>query len=155
MFSGIALPVGDLPLELIDHHALGGRLHDCGSQQEFRFLLQAGECVLPAWLDGQLQILRWGNKRQQSRVLPPTAWTWLQTLESGAWAQWEPQPVVIPATMGVDNGVWFHVIEGVRGVAVRDEKGQAVVYVLCEPASHYYEVMTRSPWMPVLIGERI
>jgi hypothetical protein len=30
-----------------------------------------------------------------------------------------------------------------------------VAYMLCEPASHYYQVMTRSPRMPVLIDERI
>jgi hypothetical protein len=29
------------------------------------------------------------------------------------------------------------------------------VYVICEPASHYYAIMTRSAWMPVLVGERI
>jgi hypothetical protein len=55
----------------------------------------------------------------------------------------------------VDRGVWFAIREGVRGVAVRDEKGRDVVYALVEPASHYYQVMTRSPWMPVLVGERI
>jgi hypothetical protein len=38
---------------------------------------------------------------------------------------------------------------------VRDEQGRPVVYVLVEPASHYYQVMTRSVWMPVLVGERI
>jgi hypothetical protein len=63
--------------------------------------------------------------------------------------------VVIPATMGMDRGVWFAIREGVRGVAVRDEKGRNVAYVLVEPASHYYQVMTRSLWMPVLVGERI
>ena len=26
--------------------------------------------------------------------------------------------------------------------------------MICEPASYYYRVMTRSHWMPVLIGER-
>jgi hypothetical protein len=34
-------------------------------------------------------------------------------------------------------------------------KRTPTVYVLCEPASHYYEIMTRSKWAPVLIGERI
>jgi hypothetical protein len=30
------------------------------------------------------------------------------------------------------------------------------VYVVCEPAGHYYQAMTRgSRWVPVLIGERI
>ena len=38
---------------------------------------------------------------------------------------------------------------------VSDEGGAARVYLVCEPASHYYAVMTRSEWMPVLIGERI
>ena len=40
-------------------------------------------------------------------------------------------------------------------VVVRDEQGSPVVYVLCEPATHYYQVMTRSPWMPVLVGDLI
>jgi hypothetical protein len=44
----------------------------------------------------------------------------------------------------------------VRGGVVRDKRGANVVFVLCEPASHYYEVMTRgSSWMPVLVGEFI
>jgi hypothetical protein len=45
--------------------------------------------------------------------------------------------------------------QGVRGLLVRDEKGEPVVYVLCEPATRYYRVMTRSERMPVLIGEHI
>ena len=65
------------------------------------------------------------------------------------------EPAVIPATLALDGGVWYKVRQGVRGVAVRDERGGVVVYPLVEPASHYYEVMTRSPWMPVLVGERI
>jgi hypothetical protein len=43
----------------------------------------------------------------------------------------------------------------VRGVLVADERGGPRVYVVSEPASHYYAVMTRSAWMLVLIGERI
>jgi hypothetical protein len=62
---------------------------------------------------------------------------------------------MIPATMGLDRGVWFHIREGVRGVVVRDEQGSPVVYVLCEPATHHYQVMTRSSWMPVLVGDLI
>lgn len=27
------------------------------------------------------------------------------------------------------------------------------VYLICEPATRYYRVMTRSDWMPVLVGE--
>jgi hypothetical protein len=31
----------------------------------------------------------------------------------------------------------------------------AVVYMICEPASHYYRVMTGSERMPVFIEQRI
>lgn len=57
--------------------------------------------------------------------------------------------------VGLDRGVWFRVREGVRGVMLRDEQGQPIVYVLVEPPTHYYEVMTRSEWMPALVGELI
>jgi hypothetical protein len=155
MFSGIALAVSDLPEELVERHGLRRRVHVRGGEAEVRFLLGDRERALPAWLDGRLRVVRWGNRRGQSRALPCTAWTWLKTVEAGAWSEWGAAPVVIPAALGLDGGVWFDVREGVRGVAVRDERGEPVVYPLVEPASHYYGVMTRSDWMPVLVNERI
>jgi hypothetical protein len=53
------------------------------------------------------------------------------------------------------NDRWIAVRQGVQGLLVRDAAGMPVVNALCEPASHYYEVMTRSKWAPVLVGERI
>jgi hypothetical protein len=72
--------------------------------------------------------------------------------EAGSWKKWHGEPVDIPATVVLERGVWFAVREGLRGVLARDEWGEAAVYVVCEPASHYYTVMTRAKWMPVLIG---
>jgi 3-oxoacyl-[acyl-carrier protein] reductase len=40
-------------------------------------------------------------------------------------------------------------------VRVPDERGEARVYLICEPASHYYSTLTRGAWMPVLIGQRV
>jgi hypothetical protein len=37
---------------------------------------------------------------------------------------------------------------------VPDERGFAVCYMICEPANHYYHVMTRADRVPVFIGER-
>jgi hypothetical protein len=51
--------------------------------------------------------------------------------------------------------VWYRVRQGIRGLLTRDEQAQPVCYMICEPASHYYHVMTRSDRMPVLIAERI
>ena len=53
------------------------------------------------------------------------------------------------------RGVWFKVQVGVRGLLVPDERGRAVAYVICEPSSHYYRVMTGSERMPVFIDQRI
>ena len=61
----------------------------------------------------------------------------------------------MPATLGLDGKVWFAILQGVRGLLVKDETGLLRVFLLTEPASHYYKVMTRADWMPCLGGERI
>ena len=76
-------------------------------------------------------------------------------MEAGGWGNREVARVVIPATMALDGGVWYRVREGVWGLLVRDHRSAPTVYVLVEPASHYYQIMTRSAWMPVLVNERI
>jgi hypothetical protein len=38
---------------------------------------------------------------------------------------------------------------------VPDERGKSVAYVICEPSSHYYRVMTGADRMPLLIDQRI
>jgi len=77
-------------------------------------------------------------------------------VENGRWGEIRVESVVIPATMGLDKGVWYRIRQGIRGLVVQDERRQPRVYVICEPASHYYAVMTRgSRWMPCLMEERI
>ncbi len=154
MPSGIALAYHLLPLELIARHRLEPRIFDRG-EKEVQFLFRHQPTVLPVWIDGRLQLVRWGNRRNENRTLPVTGWTWQATVAAGTWKKWQGEPVDIPATMALDNRVWYSVREGLRGILARDEGGVAAVYVVCEPASHYYEVMTRSKWMPVLIGQRI
>jgi hypothetical protein len=81
--------------------------------------------------------------------------TWLSTVESGYWLQIGGVYVDIPANFAFDQGIWLHVRQGIRGMLVPDEQGNAVCYMVCEPSSHYYQIMTRSDRMPVFIGERI
>ena len=155
MFSGVALALSELPLELIARHDLERCAHDRGGEREVQFLFREAERLLPVWHEGQLRLLRWGNRRGESRYLPCTGWTWQATVESGGWADRDAAAVVVPATMGLDRGVWYRIRQGVRGLLVADEQGVERVYVICEPASHYYQVMTRGLWMPVLVDERI
>jgi hypothetical protein len=155
MCTGIALAWNELPTELIARHGLERRRHDRGGEPEVRFLVRDRSPRLPVWRDGRLQIVRWGNTRGQSRVLPPTGWTWKATVDDGTWQSTGAVLVDIPATLGLEKGVWFRVRQGIRGLLVPDESGVAVCYMLCEPATHYYQVMTRSTRMPVLIEEGI
>jgi hypothetical protein len=76
-------------------------------------------------------------------------------VSAGAFAAARPEPVVIPASLGHDAGMWFVIDRGVRGVVVRDGTGPAV-YVLTRPATNYYRNMTQqAPMMPVLVGQVI
>jgi hypothetical protein len=151
----VALVLSDLPAEVAEGDALAGRVHARGDgEREARFYWRAEPPLLPVWLDGRLQLVRWGSRRG-GRPLPPTGWTWRATVEAGRWAGLRPERVDIPATYCLAGGVWTRLKEGVRGLLVRDRAGEPVVYMLCEPATRYYRVMTRCEWMPVLIGEVI
>jgi hypothetical protein len=155
MLSGIALALSEVPESLVEVHGLARRVCDRGGEREVQFLLRAADRLLPVWWQGRLLMLRWGNRRGQSRKLPSTAWARLETARKGGWLPYVPKSAEVPATLGLESGVWFQVGQGIRGLVVHDERGEPVVYPLVEPSSHYFEVMTRSPWMPVLIGERI
>ncbi len=155
MCMGIALARCELPQVLVDRHDLTRRIHERGGEPEVRFLYRDRKPRLPVWRDGRLQIVRWGNGRSESRFLPETGWTWQATIDQGYWKNLNPEIVDIPASLGLERGVWYRIRQGMRGLLVPDEKGIAVVYVICEPASHYYQIMTRSNRMPVLIDERI
>jgi hypothetical protein len=155
MLTAVALPYHALPLSLIGRHGLDGLAHERGGERELQFPYAAAVPLLPAWHEGQLRLVRWGCRRGESRALPVGGWTKQATVESGYWSACGAELVEVPAALGYDGGVWYAIRQGVRGVLVGDEHGGARVYVVCEPASHYYQVMTRSDWMPLLIGERI
>jgi hypothetical protein len=53
------------------------------------------------------------------------------------------------------RGVWFKAKQGIKGLLVRDRDGNPVVFLVCQPATRYYQVMTRADWMPALIDEVI
>ena len=65
-------------------------------------------------------------------------------MEAGGWSQWSPSEAEIPATYGLENGVWFKIRRGMRGVLVLDPTRNPIVYMICAPSTRYYRVMTRS-----------
>ena len=155
MCVAVALAVSELPVALLSAADLADRVHDRGGETEVRFYFRARPGVLPVWWDGRLHVVRWGNRDRAERGLPLTGWTWRETGAGGRWAALAPEPVDVPATYGYAGGVWYRVTQGIRGLLVRTRAGDPVVYLICQPATRYYRVMTRAEWMPVLIGEVI
>jgi hypothetical protein len=155
MCAAISLAWSSLPTELIGRHELARRIHDRGGEREIQFWYSDRAPRLPIRCDGQLQIVRWGNGRGESRVLPRSGWTWQSSIEDGIWRNLDALPVDIPAMLGYERGTWYTIHQGIRGLLVPDERGNAVVYMICEPASHYYRIMTRSTRMPIFIEQRI
>ena len=149
--DGIALPFSDLPLELIERYDLSKQLHERGGEKELRFLWRVRNAILPVRHDGQLLIVPWGCR---GGYLPRSGYTWLTTVEAGEWTVYEPQEIEIPAIAGLRNGVWFRIRQGVRGLLAEAGEIRAA-YMIVEPSTYYFKIMTRSDRMPVLIGERI
>lgn len=154
MCSAIALPTSELPDALLA--TMLERIHSRGEgEREVRFYLRAVPALLPVWWGGRLRVVRWGNRDRSERRLPPTAWTWQATVETGAWSEANAEPVDIPGRFLFANGVWTTCKRGVRGLLCRPPGAEPVAYAICQPATRYWEVMTRADWMPVLIDEVI
>jgi hypothetical protein len=149
--DGIALAYSDLPVELIEAFRLSRFVHERGGEREIRFLRGVPEAVLPIRHQGRLRIVAWGSR---SGKLPRTGFTWRSTVEAGEWVIYRAEPIEIPAIAGLQNGVWFKIRSGVRGL-VAEVGGDEAAYMIVEPSTYYFKIMTRSDRMPSLIEEQI
>ena len=156
MCSGISLARCEIPESLLAQNRLAERVIRRAEQAEveFRFLLAERFPVLPIWYEGMFRIAPWGT-RDRRLGIPATGWCPEEALESGLWGHLQPVEVFVPATFGWERGVWYQIREGLKGILIRDRDRQPHVYILTRKATHYYEVMTRSPREPVLVGEQI
>ena len=53
------------------------------------------------------------------------------------------------------RGVWFPILEGIRGLYVLDEHHVPTVFILMGKPTDYYHIMTKSNSMPLILGEVI
>ena len=155
MCFGIALPIDAFPEELVEQHRHRIAIREPEASRELRFTFRDPRAELPVWHDNRLEILAWGNRDDRTSRLPRTGWCRQESLEAGRWSRLRPELVEIPATLGLEKGVWFLIAEGIRGILVHDEHARPHIYMLTQPASHYYQIMTRHNRMPVLLGEQM
>ncbi len=149
--DGIAVAFSELPLDFIAQFELSKQVHERGGEKEIRFLRQVRNALLPIRHEGQMRLVTWGCRTGK---LPRTGYTWRSTVEAGEWTVYHAVEVEIPATAGLRNGIWFPIRRGIRGV-LAEVGGDQAVYMLVEPSTYYFRIMTRSERMPVLIGEQI
>lgn len=148
-----------ISLELFEEYNLQGRTRqradDAAEEVVFDFADRDHEPQLPVIHDGRMCVYEWGNRSGRIEKLPKTGWCREESLLEGKWRWMSPEPVVIPAQLGLEKGVWFAITEGVKGIVVEDKAGRPHVYMLTREASVYYKNMTRHDRMPVLVGEQI
>ena len=155
MCKGISTLKARLRQELFEQYELASRITMRGEQHELHFMYTDPIVQLPVMHDGQVVIYEWGNRGNKESKLPRTGWCKIESLEAGKWRYLHPEPVEIPADFGLEKGVWFPITQGMRGVVVEDELRRPHVYMLTQPASHYYATMTKHERMPVLIDQEI
>jgi len=157
MCKGISILKARLRQELFDQYELTQRIQTRGTnaQEELHFMYTDPVVQIPVIDGGEIVIYEWGNRGNKESKLPKTGWCRNESLEAGKWRWLKPERVIIPAEFGLEKSVWFAIEEGMEGILVHDEQEQPHVYMMTQPASHYYQTMTRHGRMPVLIGQDI
>ena len=152
MCVAVAVATTEVPNHVLQAHRQ--RLAEREQVPELRFSFRDPLPQLPVEHDGQFCVYEWGN-RSGNTTLPKSGWCRFESLEAGKWRWLHPEEVIIRANFGLEKGRWFHIDEGIRGLLVNDEAGRPHIYMLTEPASHYYQGMTRHNRMPVFLGDGI
>lgn len=111
--------------------------------------------LLPIILDNQFRIVRWGNGQRCSKILPHTGRVEVRELEQGIWQHADIQEVIVTGNAALHRGVWFPLLEGIKGIYLKDEHGTPTVFMLMDKPSDYYQIMTKSKVMPVIVGDII
>lgn len=155
MCDAISLSLRELPLKYQQHPAVKARVVGRGGEEEVQFHYDRKPYppLLPIILDEQFRIVRWGNRHRRSKVLPHTGRVEIHEVEQGVWQHMNIQEVIIVASAALHRGVWFPILEGIRGIFVEDEKDVPTVFMLMGKPTDYYHIMTKSKSMPLLIGE--
>ncbi len=121
------------------------------SGDEVRIYFAKQGALLPVLMNGQNQLVGWGNK--ENLKIPKTGFCKIESFETGKWAWLHPIPVNIIASSALVNGVWFQVKQGIQGLIIKSELGTRHCYMLTQPSTHYFKTMTGAERMPLLVNQ--
>lgn len=157
MCVAVAIYRNKLPKKLIHEHGLADRLtnHAPDVENEAQFHYRHQTPILPVLWQGRIQIIEWGNRDRTDIRIPKTGWCRHESLFKGKWDEFAPLPVIIPAAYALDKGGWFRIEQAMEGILVHDEQGEPHVYMVTEPASHWYKAIMLNERMPRLVGQML
>ena len=118
---------------------------------EVRIYFTKPGALLPVLLNGQNQLIPWGN--QANLKIPRTGFCKTESFTAGKWTWLHPKPVTIIASSALVNGVWFQVKQGIQGLLLNSELDTQHCYMLTQPATHYFKTMTGADRMPILLNQ--
>ena len=155
MCTGIAIAISELPTAFGGDQRVADRLYKREGRDELQFHWWQTPAFLPVQWEGSLQLLPWGSRNRRGG-LPYGGWIPRGDLDYGMLGSAQAENVVIPANLGFHRGTWFLIVEGIRGILVRDRVAGPVIYMVIEPSTNYYRNMTeQEPMMPELVGQVI
>lgn len=157
MCDAVSLSLRELPAHYHAHPAIKARVMGRGGDEEVQFYYDRRPFppLLPILLDGQFRVVRWGNRQRKSKLLPHTGRVELHELHQGCWQHADIVEVLIVGNAALHRGVWFPLLEGIKGIYLKDEHGTPTVFMLMDKPSDYYQIMTKSKVMPVMVGDII
>ncbi len=106
---------------------------------------------LSVYYDGKIELVEWGIQfpKNNKKIF----FCKKESLISGKWAFVFKKNVQVNASFALSRGVWFQVRQGLSAVMMKNINGEKCVCIITEPSTHYFEIMTGSKRMPVLINQ--
>ena len=152
MCTAISYNHGAFMEELIEKYELDKKSmkHADSKETEYKFQFQDKKPLLPIITD-TIHICEWGNRDNKISSLPHTGWCRAESLTAGKWDWLSPTMVRIPASHGLEKGVWFPIKNGIQGVLVYDKDHSEHIYMLTQSSDEAYRTLTQHDRMPAFV----
>lgn len=149
MCGGIAFKISKFSKKQLKQFFTDDQINEAEVLGNMQVYFWSPSAVLPVMNDGNPNLIEWGN-RDKNINFPKTGWAREESINDGKWNGLNPNYVTIPAVMGYENGVWFDIKKGIKGlIASRNNKKR--VYIITRKSSPDYLKLTTHDREPLFI----